>query len=206
VKMKIGTDWGSRPEADIRRVRVAREAIGAETDLFVDANGAYSAKQAIQLAARFADEIVSYFEEPVSSDHLDQLADVRQHVPMAVAAGEYGFDPWYFKAMLGAGAVDILQADVTRCLGITGWLQAADLAYAANTPFSAHTAPSIHAQVGCAAPAIAHVEYFHDHARIERMFFDGAPQPRGGCLAPDPARPGLGVDVKYPDVERWRIA
>jgi L-alanine-DL-glutamate epimerase-like enolase superfamily enzyme len=206
VKMKIGTDWGSLPQTDVARVQLARQAIGADAELFIDANGAYSAKQAIQLAPRFAEQGVSYFEEPVSSDHLDQLARVRQHVPMAVAAGEYGFDPWYFNAMLQAGAVDILQADVTRCLGVTGWLKAADAAYASNTPFSAHTAPSIHAQVGCAAPAIAHVEYFHDHVRIEQMFFDGAPRPHGGCLAPDPTAPGLGLRLKRPDIECWRIA
>jgi L-alanine-DL-glutamate epimerase-like enolase superfamily enzyme len=206
VKMKIGLDWGSQPDTDVRRVRLARDAIGPHTELFVDANGAYTAKQAIAMSEAFADCGVSYFEEPVSSDHLDQLADVRRHVPMAVAAGEYGFDPWYFKTMLHAGAVDILQADVTRCLGVTGWLQAADLAFASNTPFSAHTAPSIHAQVGCAAPAIAHVEYFHDHARIERMLFDGASAPVDGCLWPDPSRLGLGLELKTADAEQWRVA
>ena len=206
VKMKIGTNWGSEPETDVRRVRLARDAIGPGVELFVDANGAYSAKQAVALAQRFAADGVSYFEEPVSSDHLDQLAFVRHHVPMAVAAGEYGFDPWYFSAMLRAGAVDILQADVTRCLGVTGWLQAADLAYASNTPFSAHTAPSIHAQVGCAAPSLAHVEYFHDHVRIEQMLFDGAPRPSHGCLRPDPDAPGLGFQLKRTDAEHWKIA
>src|ERR671936_339003 len=122
---------------------------------------------------------------------------------MSVAAGEYGYDPWYFRAMLRAGAVDILQADVTRCLGVTGWLQAAELAYAANTPFSAHTAPSIHAQIGCAAPSLAHVEYFHDHVRIEQMLFDGAPRPSHGCLRPDPDAPGLGFQLKRTDAEHW---
>jgi L-alanine-DL-glutamate epimerase-like enolase superfamily enzyme len=187
-------------------VRLAREAIGPDAELFVDANGAYGARQAVTLAERFADQCVSYFEEPVSSDHLDQLAFVRDHVPMSVAAGEYGYDPWYFQSMLGAGAVDILQADVTRCLGVSGWLQAADLAFAQSTPFSAHTAPSLHAHLGCVAPAIAHVEYFHDHARIERLLFDGAPEPTGGCLRPDPSRPGFGLELKALDAEQWRIA
>jgi L-alanine-DL-glutamate epimerase-like enolase superfamily enzyme len=203
VKMKIGTDWGTRAEADVARVQAAREAIGPDAELFVDANGAYTAKQAIQLAERFAAHGVSYFEEPVSSDHLDQLAFVRQHVPMAVAAGEYAWDPWSVRDMLRAGAVDVQQADVTRCLGITGWLEAAALAHAFATPFSAHCAPSLHAQVGCAAPQLAHVEYFHDHARIERMFFDGAPEPRDGCLRPDPDRPGLGLDFRRQDAARW---
>src|SRR5207249_11141079 len=132
-------------------------------------NGAYSAKQAVRMAAKFAEYGVTYFEEPVSSDHLAQLRFVRERVPMDIAAGEYGFDQWYFRDMLRADAVDILQADVTRCLGVSGFMQAAALAYAFSVPFSAHTAPSIHAQLGCSVPQIEHVEYFYDHARIERM-------------------------------------
>jgi L-alanine-DL-glutamate epimerase-like enolase superfamily enzyme len=205
VKMKIGTDWGTRPKADLERVQLARQSIGPGAELFVDANGAYSVKQAIDLASRFAEHGVSYFEEPVSSDHLDQLALVRGEVPMAVAAGEYGYDPWYFRDMLRAGAVDILQADVTRCLGVTGWLEAAALAHSAGVPFSAHCAPAIHAQIACAAPEIAHMEYFHDHARLEQMLFDGVLQPVEGCFRPDPMRPGLGLEFKRQDAERYAV-
>jgi L-alanine-DL-glutamate epimerase-like enolase superfamily enzyme len=121
VKMKIGAEWGTRVDEDVRRVGLAREAIGPQSELFVDANGAYSASQAIGQAERFAEYGVTYFEEPVSSDHREQLAHVRRRPPagMALAAGEYGYDPWYFRDMLTAEAVDILQADATRCLGIT---------------------------------------------------------------------------------------
>ncbi|MDQ6647490.1 MAG: mandelate racemase [Pseudomonadota bacterium] len=205
VKMKLGADWGTKPDEDVARVRVAREAIGPEAELFVDANGAYTVKQAIVQAERFAEHGVSYFEEPVSSDQLEQLAFVRSHVPMDVAAGEYGWDPWYFREMLRAGAVDIMQADATRCLGITGWLEAARLAYAFDIPFSAHCSPSIHAQAGCAVPQLSHIEYFHDHVRIEKMLFDGALIPIAGRLHPDPNRPGLGLEFKRADAERWRI-
>ena len=206
MKMKVGKDWGTKTGEDLARVKVAREAIGNEAELFVDANGAYSAKQAIDMAHRFADYNVSYFEEPVSSDHLDQLALVRRHAPMQIAAGEYGYDPWYFAAMLRTEAVDILQADVTRCLGVTGWLEAAALAHSFAVPFSAHTAPSIHAHTGCAAPQISHVEYFYDHARIESMLFEGVPKPAGGFLRPDPSRPGLGLDFKHADADRFKVA
>jgi L-alanine-DL-glutamate epimerase-like enolase superfamily enzyme len=203
VKMKIGTDWGRREDLDVHRVTVARQAIGPEAELFVDANGAYTPKQAIALARRFADFNVSYFEEPVSSDQLDQLATVRQHIPQDLAAGEYGYDPWYFRAMLQAGAVDILQADATRCLGITGWLEAAALAHSFAIPFSAHCGPSIHARIACAAPQISHIEYFHDHVRIEHLLFDGVLEPVGGCLQPDPTRPGLGLELKRQDAARF---
>ncbi|HZU13376.1 MAG TPA: enolase C-terminal domain-like protein [Chloroflexota bacterium] len=205
VKMKIGKDWGTRPKDDVHRVRVARQAIGPDTALMVDANGAYTVKEAIDQAQRFAELDVDWFEEPVSSDQLEQMAFVRQHVSMAVAAGEYGYDPWYFRDMLRAGAVDVLQADATRCLGVTGFLQAAALAQGFALPLSAHTAPAIHAQVGCAAARLINVEYFYDHARIENMLFDGLPERVGGCLRPDPALPGLGIELKRADAERWRI-
>lgn len=204
VKMKIGASWGNEPGTDRERILAVRAAIGDEPELFVDANGAYRAKQAIRLA-RDVEGVVSYFEEPVSSDHLEDLALIRRTIVQDVAAGEYGYDPWYFSRMLGAGAVDILQADATRCLGITGFLIAASLAYAAGIPFSAHTSPTIHAHAGCAAPQLAHVEYFHDHARIERMLLDGAPQPVRGELQPARDRPGLGVELRWADAERYRV-
>lgn len=205
VKMKIGVAHGSDPPADRQRILAVREAIGDGPELFIDANGAYTAKQAVRLAQSLKG-IVSYFEEPVSSDHLDQLRAIRGAIDQDVAAGEYGYDPWYFQAMLAAGAVDILQADATRCLGITGFLLAGGLAYAAGIPFSAHTSPAIHAHAGCAVPQLAHVEYFHDHARIEGMLFEGLPTLEGGMLVPPGDRPGLGVELKGAEAARWRTA
>ena len=206
VKMKVGADWGTRPDEDVARVKAARQAIGPRTELFVDANGAYNPKQAVSLAAHFAEHGVSYFEEPVSSDHRDQLRFVRERAPMDIAAGEYAFDPWYVRDMLQAGAVDIQQADVTRCLGITGWLQAAEIAHGFAVRFSAHCAPAISAVAGGAVPQISHIEYFHDHARIESMIFDGALAPVDGCLRPDPGRPGLGLELKRADADRYRVS
>lgn len=203
VKMKIG----SHPDDDPRRVRVAREAIGEDVALFVDANGAYSVMQALRLAEQFAENGVRWFEEPVSSDNLTGLRQVRARVPvgMDVAAGEYGYSAWYQKRMLDAEAVTVLQADATRCCGISGFLDAAALCWAANTPLSSHCAPSMHVHVCCAAPRAVHMEFFHDHARIERMFFDGFCEPRGGCMAPDLTRPGHGLILKEKDAEQYRI-
>lgn len=205
VKMKVARDWGTKPDEDLARVGAVRKAIGPNAELFVDANGGYTVKQATEMARRFAEYDVTWFEEPVSSDQRDQLAFVRQHVPMRVAAGEYGYDPWYFREMLVAEAVDVLQADATRCLGVTGFLEAGVIAHSFAIPFSAHTAPSLHAQVGCVVPEILNVEYFYDHARIEEMFFDGVPRRVDGCLCPDPNRPGLGLELKRADAERFRI-
>ncbi|MFC5862117.1 enolase C-terminal domain-like protein [Acidicapsa dinghuensis] len=205
VKMKIGAE----PDADLERVRVAREAIGASTNLFVDANGAYDTRQAIAFARKFVDFNVRWFEEPVSSDDLDGLRRVRDHAAgvMEIAAGEYGYDSLYFRQMLEAQSVDVLQLDATRCKGFTGFLEGAAIASSFGYPISAHCAPSLHMHIGCAVPKFRHVEYFHDHARIEEMLFDGFIAPKDGELKPDRSRPGMGLIFKHHDAERflaWR--
>ena len=203
VKMKIGRDAA----ADVARVRLAREAVGPTVALFVDANGAYSRKEALAQAARFAEQRVTWFEEPVSSDDLEGLRLIRDHAPpgMAIAAGEYGYDASYFRRMLEAGAVDVLQADASRCGGITGFLQVDALCHARSMRLSAHCAPSLHVHVACAAQSFVHLEYFHDHARIEHTYFAGALTPTDGRLVPDRAQPGLGLELKKRDLSRYEV-
>jgi L-alanine-DL-glutamate epimerase-like enolase superfamily enzyme len=201
VKMKIGRDANANRE----RVRLARAAIGKDAELFVDANGAYSRKQALAQAEAFAESNVTWFEEPVSSDDLEGLHLIRDRAPagMEIAAGEYGYDIVYFQRMLASQAVDVLQADATRCGGFTGFLQAATLCQAHQVPLSAHTAPALHAHVCCAAVPVRHVEYFHDHSRIERMLFEGIPEVKNGELVPDLARAGLGIELKAADAKKF---
>jgi L-alanine-DL-glutamate epimerase-like enolase superfamily enzyme len=201
VKMKVGRD----ATQDLHRVRAAREAIGSTAELFVDANGAYTRKQALGQANRFAESAVTWFEEPVSSDDLEGLRLLRDRGPaaMAITAGEYGYDLPYFRRMLDAGAIDILQADATRCGGITGFVRVAALCEAVGIPLSAHTAPSLHAHVCCAVARAVHVEYFFDHARIEDLLFEGALTPRDGMLHPDPSRLGFGLELKRAEAARY---
>lgn len=201
VKMKIGRD----PARDRERVRVAREAVGGGTELYVDANGAYTRKQALAQAEIFSQFDVSWFEEPVSSDDLDGLRFIRERGPagMDIAAGEYGYDIFYFQRMLSAGAVDVQQADVSRSGGMTGFLQVAALCQAHNIPLSGHTAPALHTHVACSVTPFKNLEYFHDHVRIERMFFDGLPQLINGELCPDLSRPGIGLELKTADAEKF---
>jgi L-alanine-DL-glutamate epimerase-like enolase superfamily enzyme len=202
VKMKVG----SEPDRDPERVRHARGVIGDGVRLFVDANGAYSRKQALALAETFAEEAgVCWFEEPVSSDDLEGLRLLRDRGPagMDIAAGEYGYDLFYFRRMLEAGAVDVLQADVTRCGGITQLLRVGALCAARGVRLSAHTSPAIHAHVCAAIEPLAHVEYFHDHARIEELLFDGSPSLHDGFLCPDLAVPGMGLAVREDEAERY---
>lgn len=202
VKMKVGRE----PGKDLARAKAAREGIGSAA-LFVDANGAYARKQALEFANRFRDLGVTWFEEPVSSDDLEGLRLLRDRGPsgLEVAAGEYGYEPIYFRRMLDAGAVDVLQADATRCCGTTGFLRAAALCDTACLPLSGHTAPSMHRHVACAAPRIRHLEWFHDHVRIEQLFFSGAPQLKDGRIAPDMSRPGNGLELRRRDVHDYLV-
>jgi L-alanine-DL-glutamate epimerase-like enolase superfamily enzyme len=206
VKIKIGESWGTRPGRDLARIAFAREVIGPGAELYVDANGGYTRKQAVRMAQAMADQQVTWFEEPVSSDDLDGLREVRDQVTPDVTAGEYGYDLPYFARMVDAQAVDCLQADVTRCGGFTEWQRAAAVAAARGLQVSGHCAPNLHAHVAAAVPNLRHLEYFHDHVRIESMVFDGTLDPAGGALRPDPGRPGLGLTLKESDAAPFRVA
>lgn len=200
VKMKIGTD----PDDDPRRVSLAKAAIG-EATLYVDANGAYTVKQALALAARFADQNVGWFEEPVSSDDLRGLRAIRKRAPvgMNIAAGEYAYTISYVRNMLEADAVDVQQADVTRCGGVTAFLQIAAVCEAFHIDLSGHCAPALHLHVVCAAPRLRNIEWFHDHVRIEHMLFEGAPVPKDGMIRPDISQPGHGLVFRHQDAARY---
>ncbi len=206
VKIKIGQDWGGDESRDLARVALARQVIGPDTALYVDANGAYGTGQAVRLAHQMADYGVTWFEEPVSSQDLAGLAAVRAQVSADVAAGEYSWSLADSARLLAAGAVDCLQLDVTRCGGISEFLRGSALAAAHNMQVSGHCAPNLHAHVGAAVPNLRHLEYFHDHQRIERMLFDGALDPAGGTLTPDSGQPGLGLQLRAADAEQYRKA
>ena len=201
VKMKIAR----HPEQDAERIRRARHAIGAGVELFVDANGGYRRKQALGRMPLLQEQGVTWFEEPVSSDDLDGLRLLRDRSQgdIQISAGEYGYHLPYFRQMLQAGAVDVLQADATRCSGITGLLEVAALCAGFQVPLSTHTAPAIHAHPACALGPVRHIEWFHDHVRIEHMLFDGAPDAVDGYVQPDLSRPGLGLVFKSAEARHY---
>jgi L-alanine-DL-glutamate epimerase-like enolase superfamily enzyme len=204
VKIKVGEGGGEHTRRDTSRARLARSTIGPRADLFVDANGAYTPRQAITWL-RAAEANISWFEEPVSSDHLDGLRRVRDGVDADVTAGEYGYDLSYFARMVGADAVDCLQVDVSRCGGITEWRRAAALAAANHLEVSGHCAPHLHAAVAAATPNLRHLEWFHDHVRIENRFFDGATDCPEGGLLPVSDMPGHGFALKATAAEPFRV-
>ena len=203
VKMKIGRE----PGKDLERIAAARKAIGEDAQLFVDANGAYSRKQALEMARDMTAERVSWYEEPVYHQDFEGLSIVRQAAPasMEVASGEYGYGLYHFGRMLEAKTVDVLQADASRCGGFSGLLAVDGLAQTKMIPLSTHCAPHLHLHVAAACKQLRHMEYFFDHVRIERMFFDGVAEPQDGALACDLSRPGIGLELKRADAERYAL-
>jgi L-alanine-DL-glutamate epimerase-like enolase superfamily enzyme len=205
VKIKIGESWGTCTDRDISRIHQTRAIVGDRAEVYVDANGAYDSKQAVRVMRAVDDMDVRWFEEPVSSDDLAGLRRVRHALDCDVAAGEYGYDLVYFERMCAAGAVDCLQADASRCGGITEFLRAAAIAAAHGLELSAHCAPNLHSAVAACVPNLRHVEWFHDHARIEALFFDGVKPPRGGFMRPLFDAPGHGLTLRDNDVEKYRV-
>ncbi|MEV1289386.1 enolase C-terminal domain-like protein [Micromonospora sp. NPDC049679] len=205
VKIKIAESWGMEVGRDLARARRARDVIGPDTELYVDANGGYQLKQAIRVGRVLDDLDVTWFEEPVSSDDLDGLREVRAEVTADVTAGEYGYDLSYFQRMCAARAVDCLQVDVSRCGGITEYLRVAAVAAAHGLSVSGHCAPHLHVDAAAATVNLRHLEWFHDHVRIESMLFDGSLAPTGGLLRPDFSVPGHGLTLRTVDAERHRI-
>jgi L-alanine-DL-glutamate epimerase-like enolase superfamily enzyme len=200
--MKISRE----PGRDAERLDAAREAIGDGVELFADSNGALQRNEALDWAHRLRREWgVTWFEEPVSSADFRGLRLVRERGPagLEVAAGEYGYVLADFRNLVEARAVDCLQADVTRCGGITGLLQVAGLAAGYGNDVSAHCAPQLSAHAFCAVPNLRHLEYFHDHVRVESMLFDGVLEPEGAELRPDRSRRGHGLELRRADAERY---
>ncbi|HVD12064.1 MAG TPA: enolase C-terminal domain-like protein [Gaiellaceae bacterium] len=200
VKMKVSRE----PQRDAERLDAARQAIGDDAELYVDSNGALGRKQALAWAERFArDWGVTWYEEPVSSADLEGLRLLRDRGPagLEIAAGEYAYVPADFRNLVTC--VDCLQADVTRCGGITGFLRAGALAAAFDLDLSAHCGPSASVAACCAVPRFRHLEYFHDHVRLEPLLFDGVLEPDGGALRPDRTRPGNGLELKRADAARY---
>ena len=201
VKMKVGRDH----DADPTRVAAARDAIGPDCRLFVDGNGGYDVAEAIAIAQRFATSAVTWFEQPVDHNDLAGTRRVREHAPpgMAISSGEYITDT--SRAAAVAAAVDVLQADASRCGGYSGFLAIDGFCDVTRLPLSSHCGPMLHLHVAAASLRLRHMEYFHDHVRIERMLLDGFIEPINGVLRPDRSRPGHGFDFKHRDARKYAV-
>jgi len=209
AKIKIGESWGARVERDLHRVQQALSLISPGTDLFVDANGAYTVGQALRVGRALDGMGVTWFEEPVSSDDLEGLARLRAGLIADVAAGEYVYrlaDARTLCAGPSGPVVDCLQIDATRCGGFTEWRRIAALADGWGLQVSGHCAPALHCHVAASTPNLRHVEWFHDHVRIEGLLLDGVPGGDGGAMWPDLATAGHGMSLRHDIAQEYRAA
>ena len=204
MKIKIGESWGAGPPRP-GPIALARSVVGHDVELYVDANGGYRRSRPSASATGHGGHGVTWFEEPVSSDDLAGLQEVRDRVAPDVPPVSTAKTSPTSPGCSAAEAVDCLQVDVTRCGGFTVWLRAAAVAARQLSRFPGTAPPTCTPTFAAAIPNLRHLEYFHDHHRIEQMLFDGALPPDGGALRPDQHRPGLGLEFKYVDGEQYRV-
>jgi D-galactarolactone cycloisomerase len=134
IKLACGFGLGR----DIERVRAVRDAIGRDIRLMIDANQAYTATEAIQLANRIAQYNIAWLEEPVPPEDLAGYRRVRAAVPIPIAGGEVEYTHYGIRDLIAADAVDILQPDITITGGFTAYRRILVLAQAHNVAVCPH--------------------------------------------------------------------
>tara|TARA_Y100000590_G_scaffold33454_2_gene36656 strand:+ start:2043 stop:3146 length:1104 start_codon:yes stop_codon:yes gene_type:complete len=205
VKMKVGKDFGNSEREDIDRVAAVRNSIGNDVALYVDANGAYRAKQAIYLAKEYENYQIGWFEEPVIADDIYGLAQVKNSIPIPVATGENEFTRHGFKELMSRDAVDIVQPDVGRVGGVTEWMKIAQLADSFNLQVASHCLQFVHIHLACSTPNFKILESLDMDNTTGDIWYTEVPQVQMGKLSPFPDRPGLGLELDPYAMEKWSV-
>lgn len=206
VKMKVGL---LDPEQEEERVRLVREAIGPNIELFLDANNAWpdlrTAMRYLQRLERYAP---GWIEEPFSPDDIESHARLGLATSIPVATGEIEAGRWRFKTLLDQRAAQMLQTDGVVCGGLTEWRRIASLASAYGVPVSPHAWHNVHVHFTAAVPNSPFVEYFVDDNIINMQpLLDRRLDPENGLIKL-PEDPGLGFNfnedtITQHGVVRW---
>ena len=201
IKLGIGREWGfdSSQDDSVATVRAVREAVGDDVDILVDAHNAYYPHTAIAIAQRFEPYRVRHFEEPIAAYDWEGMAQIRGQTTTPIAAGEQVYTLPEFKRFLAAGAVDILQFDLTKAGGLWAGKKIAALAEAWNVPVTLH---NYHSPVATAAmlhfAAATPVCRYRQELRADPHPLEDIvrvpPRPKAGAMAP-PDGPGLGLEL-----------
>jgi L-alanine-DL-glutamate epimerase-like enolase superfamily enzyme len=205
IKMKVGKDFGTAEEEDIRRLAAVRKAVGDEVEIYVDANNGYYAKQAIRMARRFEEYNVKWFEEPVLADDIEGLASISRSINIPVATGEHEYTKFGFTDLISRGGADIVQPDVGRVGGVTEWMKVAHIAHGFNLPVAPHAVQVVHLHLTCAIPNLKVVEYLGIVEQRDNFVYNDFPEPKNGMWSPYPDRPGLGLDLNQDVVKKYKI-
>jgi D-arabinonate dehydratase len=203
VKMKIG---GASIGEDLERIDAARDALGKEIALLVDANNAYNRLDALRMGRELDKRNIYWFEEPLSPDDLEGCAELRRKLDTPVAVGENEYTRWGFKQLIDSGCAQVLNADAQVLGGITEWKKVADLAMSSHIMVAPHGDQEIHAHLVSAIPNGLIVEYYDNNlnALKEKMFKNRLSlDPAGTVLVPD--RPGIGFEINFEALEPFRV-
>lgn len=197
IKVKVGAD----PEADADRLTHLREALGDDVWLGVDANERYDYATALAMGHFFEEEIgADWFEEPITCEDVAGHARLASKLEIAIAAGEmlFGFDE--FRSYLDRDALAVVQPDITRVGGLTGFLKIAALAEAHHRPLAPHLLPEVAVHLACGLPSVTMVEYMPWLYPV----FANPPRLEQGRLVPPPL-PGLGLEIDTDAVAKYRV-
>ena len=202
IKMKIGAVPINQ---DVERVRVVRETIGPDVKLLVDANNAYTAHEAIEVARKMEKYEPFWFEEPVAPDDYRGHARVARATSIPIASGENEYTRYGFRDLIQAEGAAILNADAQILGGITEFMQVAALSAAEDLVIAPHGAQEIHVHLVCAIPNGRLLEFYRETGDPLRMQIFQEPMlldAEGNV--PVPKRPGLGFTPNYELLERYR--
>jgi L-alanine-DL-glutamate epimerase-like enolase superfamily enzyme len=203
-KIKVG---GMPGAGDVARVAAAREAIGTEGRLALDANNAWrSADEALRAIAAFEPYDIWWIEEPLSPDDLHGHAAIARASPITVATGEIEATRWAFADLIRADSCAILQPDAGVLGGVTEFVKVAAAADAFGRVVAPHWHANLHAQLAAATNNCIAIEYFalgEDIYNFEAIVADPLEVVDGEVVVPD--RPGLGFSLDEDAVAALRL-
>jgi L-alanine-DL-glutamate epimerase-like enolase superfamily enzyme len=203
VKMKTGR---LPPRDEEARVKAAREAIGPDVHLMLDANNAWSdVPTALGYLERFEPYRPYWIEEPFGPDDVDNHAELARRTRVVVATGEIACGRWHHKALLERRAAEVLQTDAAVCGGISEWRRIAATASSHGVTLCPHWFHDLHAPLVAATPNARYVEFFVDDQVLNfRRLIDGQLAFENGDLILRKG-PGLGFDFDEKAVRRYAL-
>jgi L-alanine-DL-glutamate epimerase-like enolase superfamily enzyme len=203
VKMKVGR---GDPRSEQERIRAAREMIGPDVLLMLDANNAWKdLPTALEYMKRYEPYDPYWIEEPFSPDDIENHAQLARRTHVAVATGEIEAGRWRFQELLEKRAASILQTDAAVCGGITEWRRIAAAAAGFGVAIAPHWFHDLHVHLVAATPNARWVEFFPDSEVLNfRELVEPQLEIQAGTLVV-PRSPGLGFGFSESAVERHAV-
>lgn len=201
VKMKIGR---RDPDDDLERVKLVREAIGPDVDLALDVNNGWSVKTAIRMAGKLEKYDIYWLEEPILADEIDNLSRLADETSIPIAVGENHYTKWEFKELMERGAMEIVQADIGKCGGVTEFIKIAAMADAYGLPVCPHHTEYVDAPLVAAIPNGLFHEYIREWFGPMGQLFVDPIKPENGEISPS-NKPGFGIELNEESIKGLKV-